>query len=109
MFDIATRDVNCSTVNVTGIKEMHLIYLFWHLLIILKLIEIYDMASESGHTLIILEVRGRLWCLFSAYDRSARKPRKKKKKSEIAKKKLGRGNFGGSVGAQQTDKILRMA
>ena len=34
---------------------------------------------------------------------------KKNKKSEIAKKKLGRGDFGGSVGAQQTDKILRMA
>ena len=34
---------------------------------------------------------------------------KKIKKSEIAKKNLGRGDFGGSVGAQQTDKILRMA
>ena len=33
----------------------------------------------------------------------------KKKQSEIAKKNLGRGDFGGSVGAQQTDKILRMA
>ena len=32
-----------------------------------------------------------------------------KKKSEIAKKKLGRSDFGGSVGAQQTDKILWMA
>ena len=37
------------------------------------------------------------------------KKKKKIKKSEIAKKKLGRGDFGGSVGAQQTDKILRMA
>ena len=36
-------------------------------------------------------------------------PEKKNKKSEIAKKNLGRGDFGGSVGAQQTDKILRMA
>ena len=36
-------------------------------------------------------------------------PPQKKKKSEIAKKNLGRGDFGGSVGAQQTDKILRMA
>ena len=34
---------------------------------------------------------------------------KKNKKSEIAKKNLGHGDFGGSVGAQQTDKILRMA
>ena len=31
---------------------------------------------------------------------------KKKKKSEIAKKKFGSSDFGGSVGAQQTDKIL---
>ena len=36
-------------------------------------------------------------------------PPPQKKKSEIAKKNLGRGDFGGSVGAQQTDKILRMA
>ena len=36
-------------------------------------------------------------------------PKKKLKKSEIAKKNLGRDDFGGSVGAQQTDKILRMA
>ena len=41
----------------------------------------YDMPLESGRTLIILEVRRRLWCLFSAYDRSARKPRKKKIKN----------------------------
>ena len=32
-----------------------------------------------------------------------------KKKSEIAKKKMGRGDFCGSVGAQQTYKILRVA
>ena len=38
-----------------------------------------------------------------------RNPEKKIKKLEIAKKNLGRGDFGGSVGAQQTDKILRMA
>ena len=68
---------------------MHLKYLFWQLLIILKLVGIYDMPLESGHTLIILEVGRRLWCLFSAYDRSAQKPREKKnKKSEIAKKKI---------------------
>ena len=65
--------------------------MFWQLLIILKLIGIYAMPFESRRTLIILEVRGRLWCLFSAYDRSARKPPlpKKNKKSEIAKKKFG--------------------
>ena len=79
--------------------------MFWQLLIFLKLIGIYDMPFESGRTLIIMEVRGRLWCLFSANDQSARKPRKKK--SEIAKKNLGRGDFGGSVGAQQTDKIFK--
>ena len=83
--------------------------MFWQLLIILKLIGIYDMPFESGCTLIILEVRGRLWCLFSANDQSARKPRKKIKNRKWRKKNLGRGDFGGSVGAQQTDKILRMA
>ena len=79
---------------------MHLKYLFWQPLIILKLIGIYDMPLESGRTLIILEVRGRLWCLFTP---------KKKIKRKLRKKNLGRGDFGGSVGAQQTDKILRMA
>ena len=64
---------------------MDLKYLFWQLLIILKLIGIYDMPLESGRTLINLEVRWRLLCLFSAYDGSARRPRKKKT-SEIAKK-----------------------
>ena len=34
---------------------------------------------------------------------------KKKKIGNSEKKNLGRGDFGGSVGAQQTDKILRMA
>ena len=67
---------------------MHLKYLFWQLLIILKLIGIYDMPLESGRTLIILEVRRRLWCLFSAYDRSARKPRKKNKKIGNSEKKF---------------------
>ena len=69
--------------------------MFWQLLIILKLIGILNMPFKSGCTLIILEVRGRLWCLFSAYDRSARKPqkKKKKKKSEIAKKKFGSRRF----------------
>ena len=67
--------------------------MFWQLLIILKLIGIYDLPFEYGRTLIILEVRGRLWCLFSAYDRSARKPRKKNKNSEIAKKKFGSRRF----------------
>ena len=99
--------------------------MFWQLLIILKLIGIYDMPFESGRTLIILEVRGHLWSLFfgvrfldintpkTSFSASpvqrVRKSIKKIKKLEIAKKKLGRGDFGGSVGAQQTDKILRMA
>ena len=63
------------------------------------------MPFESGRTLIILEVRG----AFDVCFRHTIGVRKKNKKSEIAKKNLGRGNFGGSVGAQQTDKILRMA
>ena len=33
----------------------------------------------------------------------------KKIKIGNSEKKMGRGDFGGSVGAQQTDKILRMA
>ena len=41
---------------------MHLKYLFWQLLIILKLIGIYDIPLESGRTLIILEVRVRSEC-----------------------------------------------
>ena len=45
----------------------------------------------------------------SVFDRSARKPPKKITNRKSRKKNLGRGDFGGSVGAQQTDKILRMA
>ena len=47
--------------------------------------------------------------VFGVRSECAETPKKKNKKSEIAKKNLGRGDFGGSVGAQQTDKILRMA
>ena len=48
--------------------------------------------------------------VFGVRSECAETPKKKNKKSEIAKKKnSGRGDFGGSVGAQQTDKILRMA
>ena len=47
--------------------------------------------------------------VFGVRSECAETPKKKIKKSEIAKKNLGRGDFGGSVGAQQTDKILRMA
>ena len=50
-----------------------------------------------------------LMSVFGVRSECAETPKKKNKKSEIAKKKLGRGEFGGSVGAQQTDKILRMA
>ena len=50
-----------------------------------------------------------LMSVFGVRSECAETPKKKNKKSEIAKKKLGRGDFGGSVGAQQTDKILRMA
>ena len=60
--DIAARDVNCSTVNVTGIKKCTW---YWQLLIFLKLTGIYNMPFESGHTLNTLEVWERLWCLFS--------------------------------------------
>ena len=50
-----------------------------------------------------------LMSVFGVRSECAETPKKKIKKSEIAKKNLGRGDFGGSVGAQQTDKILRMA
>ena len=49
-----------------------------------------------------------LMSVFGVRSECAETP-KKNKKSGIAKKNLGRGDFGGSVGAQQTDKILRMA
>ena len=63
-YDIAERDVYCSTV-----MSLQLIYMFWQLIIFLKLTGIYDIPFESGRTLTILEVWGRLWCLFSAYER----------------------------------------
>ena len=47
--------------------------------------------------------------VFGVRSEWAETPKKNNKKSEIAKKNWGRGDFGGSVGAQQTDKILRMA
>ena len=37
------------------------------------------------------------------------KKKKKKKSKKPQKKKLGRGDFGGSVAAQQTNTFLRMA
>ena len=47
-----------------------------------------------------------LMSVFGVRSECADTPKKKIGNSE---KKMGRGDFGGSVGAQQTDKILRMA
>ena len=47
--------------------------------------------------------------VFGVRSECAETPKKKIKNRKSRKKNLGRGDFGGSVGAQQTDKILRMA
>ena len=57
---------------------MHLKYLFWQPLIILKLIGIYDMPLESGLH----------WLFWKSEDACLFTPKKKNKKSEIAKKKI---------------------
>ena len=50
-----------------------------------------------------------LMSVFGVRSECTETPKKKIKNRKKRKKKLGLGDFGGSVGAQQTDKILRMA
>ena len=108
MFDIAARDVYCSTINVAGIRNTSEILVLtavnhsetdWNIRHAFRIWAYTDyFGSPTTPLMSVFGVRS-----------ECAETKKNNKKSEIAKKNLGRGDFGGSVGAQQTDKILRMA